>query len=290
MPRQLSTSVAITVVAVLIGAALAFAGAQNGWLLGPLPGFVLAVGIAYAVQWIVFIPAAITRTDRYFDLTASLTYISGTVALLLIAPELDLRSIIIGALVIIWAGRLGTFLFTRNIRSGGDDRFDDIKSSPARFLSVWTLQGLWISLTAAAAWITITSDHTSPMNWISWVGVAVWATGFGIEVIADQQKTKFKADPSNAGKFIRTGLWSVVRHPNYLGEMMLWTGVLIVALPALQGWQWVAILSPIFVVLLITKVTGIPMLDEKAKRKWGDDPEYIAYRKRTPALIPGLRG
>lgn len=290
MPQKSSISVAITATAVLIGGALALAGSQDSWTLGSLPGFMIAVAVAYIVQWLAFIPAAIAQTDRYYDLTASLTYIGVTVALLLLAPALDLRSVIVGALVIIWALRLGSFLFSRNLRSGGDDRFDAIKVSPIRFLSVWSMQGVWISLTAAAAWITITSAVSTPMNWISWIGVAIWVIGFAIEVIADQQKSTFKANPENSGKFIRSGLWSVVRHPNYLGEIMLWTGMLVIAAPALLGWQWIAIMSPLFVMLLLTKVSGIPMLNEKAERKWGDDPEYRSYRKNTPALIPGLRG
>lgn len=289
MPRTRSVSVILIGIAALLGCALALAGSQHGWTIASIPGFTLAVAIAFVVQWVAFIPATITQTDRYFDATGSVTYITVTAALLLLSPEWDLRSVILGGLVIIWAARLGSFLLRRNLQTGGDDRFDEIKVSPIRFLSVWTIQGLWVSLTAAAAWITIASSHTVPMNWVSWIGVLIWAVGFGIEVIADRQKSRFKADPDNSGKFIRSGLWSVVRHPNYLGEILLWVGVLVVAAPALQGWQWVAFLSPLFVILLLTRVSGIPLLEAKAERKWGDDPEYRAYRSSTPALIPGLR-
>lgn len=290
MSRSRSSSAILIAIAVVLGCALALAGSKYGWTVGVIPGFALAVAVAFVVQWVAFIPASIAQTDRYFDATGSVTYIGVTAMLLLLAPGLDARSLILGALVIIWAVRLGSFLLARNLRSGGDDRFDEIKRSKLRFLSVWTVQGLWVSLTAAAVWITIASASTVPLGWTTWVGLAVWVLGFGMEVVADLQKSRFKANKNNDGKFIQSGLWSVVRHPNYLGEILLWVGVFIIAAPALQGWQWVAILSPVFVVVLLTRVSGIPLLEAKAQRKWGDDPEYLAYRARTPALIPGLRG
>lgn len=289
MPQKRSTSILIIAGTVLLGAALALAGSQHGLSIGGVPAFALAIAIAFVVQWIAYIPAAIAQTDRFFDATGSITYISVTVALLALSPERDARSLILGALVIFWAARLGSFLLVRNLRTGGDDRFEKIRVAPLRFLSVWTIQGLWVSLTAAAAWIAISSAESAPLGWSAWVGVAVWLIGFAIEVTADLQKSRFKKNPANSGKFISTGLWSVVRHPNYLGEILLWIGVLIVAAPVLQGWQWVALLSPLFVIVLLTRVSGIPLLEAKAERTWGEDPEYREYRAKTPALIPGLR-
>lgn len=291
MPKKQSASLSVLVVliTVVLGGLLALAGSQQGWSLGglsDLPGFALAVILAYVVQWIVFIPSAIFQTDRYFDATGAFTYISVTILLLVLSPGLDLRGLILGAVVVIWAARLGSFLFARNRRSGHDDRFDEIKTSKLHFLMVWTLQGLWVSLTAAAAWIAISSLHQAPLDWTMWLGLVIWAAGFGIEVTADLQKSRFKADPSNAGKFIQSGLWSISRHPNYFGEILLWIGVLVIAAPVLQGWQWVALLSPVFVILLLTRVSGIPLLEEKARRNWGDDPEYQAYRARTSVLLP----
>ncbi|WP_075201323.1 DUF1295 domain-containing protein [Leucobacter japonicus] len=290
MSRPIARSVILIAAALVLGALLAFAGSQGSWSIGPLPGFAIAVAAAFVVQWIAFVPAMARRTERFFDLTGSLTYIVVTVGLLLLAPSFDVRSVLLTAVVVIWAVRLGSFLFMRVRRSGADDRFDEIKTSPVRFLSVWTVQGAWVSLTAAAAWIAITSEHAVALGASTWIGLGIWALGFAIEVIADAQKSRFKADPANDGRFISTGLWSVVRHPNYLGEIVLWVGVLVITAPALRGWQWIAILSPLFVILLLTKVSGIPLLEEKAQRKWGDDPEYQAYRERTPALIPGRRG
>lgn len=299
--KENSRSLVLIVVAVVLGILLALAGSQYGWSIGGangVPGFVAAVAAAFIVQWLAYIPAAIAQTDRYFDATGALTYISVTILLLVLSPHPDPRALLLGALVVVWAARLGSFLFMRNRRSGRDDRFDEIKTSKLRFLGVWTVQGLWVSLTAAAAWISITSlnsvadNGTSgngvPLDWTTWVGLALWVVGFTIEVTADLQKTRFKADSRNRGKFIQSGLWSVSRHPNYFGEIVLWVGVLVIALPVLQGWQWIALLSPVFVIVLLTRVSGIPLLEEKAQRTWGDDPEYQAYRARTPALVPFL--
>lgn len=289
MQQTRGRSIALISASIVLGALLALAGSQHGATLGGFPLFALAVLAAFVVQWLAFIPAALGRTDRFFDATGSLTYIMVTATLLLLVPAAGPRGIVLGTMVIVWALRLGSFLLLRNIRSGGDDRFAEITGDPVRFLSVWSVQGLWVSLTAAAAWIAITSGSGAEADGLLWIGLGVWAVGFAIEVIADLQKSRFKQDPTNDGQFIRTGLWSVVRHPNYLGEILLWSGVLVAAAPAFRGWQWVALLSPVFVVLLLTRVSGIPLLEAKAEKKWGEDPEYRAYVARTPRLIPFTR-
>jgi len=293
MQQSRIRSIIISSASAVLGIGLAVAGSQHGWTVGGVPGFAVAVAVVYALQWLVFVPAALAKTDRYFDATGSASYIAVTALLLALAPELSVRDVVLGSMVIIWALRLGSFLLIRNIRSGGDDRFVEITGDPVRFFSVWSVQGLWVSLTAAAAWIAISSNPGNGAargaTWELWAGLAVWILGFAIEVTADQQKTQFKNDPANSGKFIRSGLWAVVRHPNYLGEILLWTGVLIVAAPVFIGWQWIALLSPLFVILLLTRVSGIPLLEAKAKRKWGDDDDYREYVAHTPKLIPFSR-
>ncbi|MBB1513327.1 DUF1295 domain-containing protein [Tessaracoccus sp. MC1627] len=274
---------------VLIGALVALAGSQGGATVAGIPVFAMAVAAAFVIQWVVFIPSFAAQTERFFDLTGSLTYISITVAIVLLTPGVDARALLLAALVLVWAARLGTFLFRRVHRAGKDDRFDELKPSLIRFLNVWTLQGLWVTLTAAAAWVSITSATRVGLDWFALVGFVVWAVGFGIEIVADQQKGRFNADPARKGGFISTGLWARSRHPNYFGEIVLWTGVAIIALPTLQGWQWVALISPLFVALLLTKVSGIPLLERKADAKWGGQPDYEAYKAGTPVLLPKLR-
>lgn len=274
----------VTPLVTLLGVGLAVAGSQGGLAFGGVPVFALAVATAFVVQWVVFVPSFRAQTERFFDVTGSLTYITVTIGLLTVAR--DARGLLLGALVLVWAARLGTFLFRRVNRAGSDDRFDEIKPLPVRFLNVWTIQGLWISLTASAAWIAMSSTRQVGLDWFAAVGLAVWLAGFAFEVVADAQKGRFKANPANRGRFISTGLWATSRHPNYFGEITLWLGVFLVAAPVLQGWQWVAVLSPVFVTLLLTRVSGIPLLEAKGDKKWGGTPEYEAYKKRTPVLVP----
>lgn len=270
----------------IVGALVAPAGSWGGATIGGFPVFALLVALAFAIQWLAFIPAYFLQTEKFYDLTGSLTYLTLTAAALAFSPDPDARSFLLAALVIVWALRLGTFLFRRIRKAGKDDRFDEIKPHFLRFLNAWTIQALWVTLTASAALIAITGTARKGLDFFALAGLLVWLAGFGLEVIADAQKSRFNADPANRGKFIQSGLWSRSRHPNYFGEIVLWIGVLIIALPVLRGWSWVALISPLFVTLLLTRVSGIPLLEKKADAKWGGQAEYEAYKKRTPVLVP----
>lgn len=272
----------------LTGLLFALAGSQGGATLGGVPVFALAVGLSFLINWLAFLPAYLLQTEKFFDLTGSLTYISVTALALLLSGRAEARSLLLAALVTIWALRLGIFLFRRIRKAGRDDRFDELKPSFVRFLNTWTLQALWVTFTASAAWIAITSTTRKGLDVFALLGALVWLIGFAIEVIADAQKSRFNADPANQGRFIRTGLWSRSRHPNYFGEIVLWIGVALIAIPVLQGWQWVALISPIFVTLLLTRVSGIPLLEKKADAKWGGQADYEEYKKNTPVLLPRL--
>ncbi len=288
MKKTDRTSLVIFLVVVVIGYLVALAGSQGGALIAGIPLFALSVGLAFLVQWLVFIPSFWFQTEKFFDLTGGITYISVTLLAVLTSPAVDGRSLLLAGLVVIWAMRLGSFLFRRIQKAGKDDRFDELKPSFFRFLNVWTIQGLWVTFTAAAALVAITSSVRKELDVFALVGFLVWAFGFAFEVIADSQKSQFSANPANKGKFIQTGLWSRSRHPNYFGEIVLWLGIAIIAIPVLQGWQWVAMISPLFVTLLLTRVSGVPLLEKKADSKWGGQEDYEAYKKNTPVLIPKL--
>jgi len=281
-------SLVIFPILVLIGALVAWAGSQGGATVGGIPIFALVVSLAFVIQWLVFIPSFIYRTEKFYDLTGSLTFISMTLLTVILSPGVDARAILLAALVIVWAARLGSFLFGRIRKSGKDERFDELKLSFPRFLNAWTIQGLWASLAAATAWVAITTEVRKPFDGFAWVGLSAWVVGFLIEVVADAQKTRFKSDPANRGRFIRTGLWSRSRHPNYFGEIVVWFGVAIIAFPVLHGWQWIAMISPFFVMLLLTKISGIPLLERKADQTWGGQDDYEEYKRQTPILIPKL--
>jgi len=274
---------------IVIGSLVAIAGSQGGSRVAGMPVFALLVGLAFLIQWLVFIPAYWRQTEKFFDLTGSLTYITVSTLALFLSGGVDGRAILVWALVVIWAVRLGTFLFSRIKKAGKDDRFDEIKPSFIRFLNVWTIQGLWVTFTLIVALVTITTTNRKELDLLALIGFLVWVFGFTMEVVADYQKSRFNANPANQGKFIQTGLWSRSRHPNYFGEIVLWIGVMIIALPVLQGWQWVALISPVFVTLLLTRVSGIPLLEKKAEQKWGGQADYEAYKKTTPVLLPRLK-
>ena len=273
-------------IVILIGLGIALAGSQGGASIFGMPLFAFSVGLAFLVQWLAFIPAYLLQTETYFDLTGSITYISVIIISVLFSPVKDGRSILVLVLVVIWAARLGTFLFQRIHKAGKDARFDEIKPSFLRFLMTWTLQGLWVSFTLAAGLAAVTTTTRKELGLFALVGFLVWVFGFVFEVVADTQKSRFRANPENKGKFIHTGLWARSRHPNYFGEIVLWIGIAIIALPILRGWQWVTLISPVFVTLLLTRVSGVPMLEKRADEKWGGQDDYEAYKKRTPLLVP----
>ncbi len=280
---QIVTAIAI---AIVLGALVSWAGSDGGDRVGTLSVFALCGALAFAVNWLAFIPAALTQTERYYDLTGGITYITVTVVAVLLSGALDLRATLVAAMVMFWSLRLATFLFRRISRDGKDGRFDDIKNRPLRFFMAWTLQGLWVLLTAAAALAVITGGVREPLGAVGIAGIIIWSIGILIEIVADRQKSNFKNDPDNAGKFINVGLWAWSRHPNYFGEIVLWTGMAIVAVPVLQGWQWATLISPVFVTFLLTRVSGVPLLEEKADERWGGQDDYELYKRRTPVLFP----
>ena len=288
MKKTDRNSLIVFPILILIGILVALAGSQGGVSIFGIPVFAVMVGLAFLIQWLAFIPAYILQTEKFLDLTGSMTYIAVTALAVCFSAGVGSRSILLATLVIIWAIRLGSFLFSRIKKAGKDDRFNEIKPSFIRFLNFWTIQGLWVAFTAAAALVAITTSARKELDIFAVIGFLVWIFGFVFEVVADTQKSRFNANPENKGKFIQTGLWSRSRHPNYFGEIVLWIGVAIIALPVLQGWQWVALISPVFVTVLLTRVSGIPLLEKKADKKWGGQEEYEAYKKNTPVLIPKL--
>ncbi len=269
-----------------IGTAIAWAGSQGGVAVAGLPLFAVCGGIALGINWAVFAHAYVAETERFFDLTGSITYVAVVSVALALSGEPGPRGWLIGGMVVVWAGRLGSFLFARIRRDGSDARFDALKPSFVRFLMAWTLQGLWVLLTLACALATITTNAPVPLDVFALAGSLIWAAGFAIEVAADRQKSRFRADAANRDRFIRSGLWAWSRHPNYLGEITLWFGVAVIALPVLTGWQYATLISPVFVYVLLTRVSGVPLLERRGEKKWGSDPEYRAYCDRTPVLFP----
>jgi steroid 5-alpha reductase family enzyme len=273
-------------VILLVAAGVGWAGSEGGAAVGGIPVFALGVALAFVIQWLVFIPAYLLQSERFYDLTGSLTYVTVAVVAVAASPDPDARAFLLAVLVVIWAARLGSYLVRRIRKAGKDDRFDEIKTSFPRFLIAWTTQGLWVTLTLAAALAAITTTEREALGAVAYVGLAIWVVGIAVEATADYQKSRFRADPANKGRFIHSGLWSWSRHPNYFGEIVLWVGVAVIASPVLQGWQWATMISPVFVAFLLIRVSGIPMLEKKADQKWGGQEDYEAYKSRTSVLVP----
>jgi len=286
------------VIALAIGGGIAAAGSAAGQTLGGIPLFALAVVAAFGVQVLAYIPAVLLRTEKFFDLTGGLTFAVVAIGLLVAVAPAGVRAWMLVVMIVVWGVRLSVFLFVRVHAQGSDGRFDDIKTNPLAFLRVWIIQGLWVVATSSAAWVGITAgprgggaDGAGGVDGVdAWIviGGLVWLAGIVLEIVADAQKASFRRDPAKRGRFIDRGVWAWSRHPNYLGEILVWVGVAIVALPVAVGWQWVTIISPVFVVLLLTRVSGIPLLEKRADERWGDEPAYREYKKRTPVLVPGF--
>ena len=265
---------------------------SNSVILNGYSTVLLCAVICIGIQWIAWIPASIWKTERFYDLTGGLTFLVVVVFSLWSGSQFEspsLREIIVSALVVVWSLRLSSFLYFRIHRTGKDGRFDRLKTSPIRFLVPWTLQGLWVFLTMVVVIVINNQENTSPALGV-WdcIGLLLWITGFGIEVIADNQKTVFNSEPMNENKWIDSGLWSYSRHPNYLGEILLWTGVSFFGISCFTGLERVAWISPIFIYILLTKISGTPILDRRSLEKWGHDPEHQKYRDETPALFPRI--
>jgi len=269
----------------MIGFLLALAGGSSGLKTAGVPVYAWCVLLAFMIQWLAFVPAYLSQSEKYYDLTGSFTYLSVLLFALSLSSARDPRSLLLAVLIAVWAMRLGSFLFLRIRAVGEDSRFRDIKPSFIRFLMTWSLQGLWVCFSLAAALAAITAQTKINLDLWALSGALVWIFGFVIEALADQQKNQFRKQKNKPLPFIHTGLWSWSRHPNYFGEIVLWMGIAMIAYPVLQGWQLFTLISPVFITVLLTRISGVPMLEDAADKKWGGQSEYEAYKARTSVLV-----
>ncbi|HJM28185.1 MAG TPA: DUF1295 domain-containing protein [Acidimicrobiales bacterium] len=286
MSKRLQVGVTSLALSTSVGMLLTLALSSGSTEIGALPTFVVCAIISYGLNYVAFIPSYLGRTEHYFDLTGSITTVTLIVFVLATSNNPDARSFSVAIMVLIWAVRLGSFLFLRAQETGGDSRFEKVKRYPLSFLSWWSLQALWVLTNLACALTILTNRDSKPFGIFAVIGTTLWVLGFAIEVVADQQKKKFRRNPINSEKFINSGLWAWSRHPNYFGEIILWIGIAVIALPVLSGWRWVALISPIFVIMLLTRISGIPILERRAETQWGDEDDYKTYVDETPMLLP----
>ena len=241
--------------------------------------------LIFFIHWLLFIPAYIFQTEKFFDLTGSLTFLIASFYALLNAPSSNIFSVVVVSCIFCWAIRLGTFLFLRINKEGEDKRFIDIKPSFSRFLMTWTLSGTWVSICLLCVLTAISSNNGVAGGTLFYFGLILFLFGFIIEIVADYQKTLFRKDSVNKNKFITSGLWSYSRHPNYMGEILLWFGISVMSISSLSGIEYITLISPLFVYVLLTRISGVNFLEESANKKWGHLDEYKDYMTKTPKIF-----
>ncbi|KAM9505411.1 uncharacterized protein ACWYII_047825 [Salvelinus alpinus] len=238
------------------------------------------------IQWAGWAIAAALKTEKFYDLAGSGTFILLAHLSRYWGGTRHLRQNVQTGLVTAWGVRLGTFLFMRILKDGQDRRFNNVRDSPGTFFVYWSVQAVWVFMTLLPTLILNSEQRDEPLGLRDYLGWGIWGLGFATEAIADQQKWLFKGDPDNAGKFIQSGLWGYSRHPNYLGEILQWSGLFLSASSVMKGPQYASVLSPLFVWCLLRHVSGIPILEKQATKKWGSDPAFQNYVKNTPLLWP----
>ena len=247
--------------------------------------------LSFLIHWVMFIPSYLFQTEKFYDLTGSVTYLSVVWFVFLSTYQsisLNFGNLILVLLISIWTIRLGLFLFMRIHKAGEDKRFRTIKTSASQFFMTFTLSGLWVTLCSMCALVAISSPEGLVMNALTYVGIILFIIGFGIEIVADNQKTAFRSIEANKDSFITSGLWSKSRHPNYFGEVLLWFAIAVISFSSLEGLQLITLISPVFTYILLVYVSGVRMLEDMNDKKWADNEQYKSYKKNTPMLFPKL--
>ena len=265
---------------------LSFLGSNIESSIQTINSFSFLLVLSVIIQIIFFIPSFILKTEKLYDLIGSTTYVIVTSIAYVSVDNKTTTDTLLFLFVIIWATRLGTYLFRRIQRDSEDVRFEKAKRNFFWFLQYWMGQALWVSITSCAAVIAILKPESSTLNIYSYIGIIIWLFGFSIEVISDLQKNNFKKSHNTNETFISTGLWSKSRHPNYFGEITLWAGIYIISLSSFSGIDYLSIISPIFVFILLTRMSGINMLEKIADDRYKHLDEYLEYKENTPKLIP----
>ena len=251
--------------------------------------FLIVFGVIFLSQILFFIYAAINKTDKVTDLSYGLTFILGGLAAYILNFEyISLFQTVLLVLVVIWGVRLSTYLFIRVLRIGRDKRFDGIREDVKKFGSFWIIQAISVFVILLPTTYILLSKQEMFLNVISFVGLVIALLGILLEGVADYQKYIFKNKQSNKERWISSGVWKYSRHPNYLGEIMMWVGVFVYALPFINGNALVTILSPIFITLLLVLFSGIPTLERKYDVRYAKDTEYLEYKRRTGVLFPKI--
>ena len=277
-----------TIIVLAIIFVLSYIISLDSLLLNGIPLVYIFVLTILSINSLFFIHSYFFKTDIFFDLIGSISFISIGILSLILIPSVDGNQILIFFLLIFWALRLGPYLFLRRLGSGADERLDEYFKSPLSLYFLWVMNSLWVFMTSISMIVIFSSNENYNFGLTQWLGLLVWVLGFIIEVVSDSQKSKF--NKKNKGKFINTGLCRYIRPPNYLGEIVIWTGIFVISISYINSiFTSLSILSPIFVYVLLRFLTGVPQLERRADEKWGMQKKYIDYKKETGIIFPKFK-
>jgi|APTNR8051073442_1049403.scaffolds.fasta_scaffold02428_1 steroid 5-alpha reductase family enzyme len=241
------------------------------------------LGFALGINLFLYLFAWVWQTDKLTDISYAGTFAIIAGAAYGVSSPTAMGGIAL-AFVLVWAVRLGGYLFYRIHVMGRDRRFDDIRAHPWRFLGFWVMQGLTCGiLSIPFVGIMLAEAAAVTPVWV-YVGLPLAATGWLIETIADAQKFNFKR--RQPGAFMQQGLWARVRHPNYTGELLFWWGLSLAAMGYMP--VWLAAGGAVWITFILIRFSGIPILEAQWKEKYGSDPEFAAYVARSWRLLPGI--
>ncbi|XP_024545862.1 uncharacterized protein LOC9660991 [Selaginella moellendorffii] len=251
------------------------------------PNFLaLTAIITILYQGLFFAIAATFKFDKVTDFAGSTNFVLLAFLTAVINGTWFTRQIVLTLLVFVWGTRLAAFLLIRILKWGEDRRFDDKRNNLGAFAIFWIMQAAWVWTVSLPVTIANASDMDPPLEARDAIGWFLWICGIVIEMTSDYQKLKFKEDMDNRDKWCDIGFWSVSRHPNYFGEMLLWWGIFAAASPVFRGGQWAAIFGPLFLMAILLFLSGLPLLEASADKKYGSNPAYRMYKETTSPLIP----
>lgn len=253
-----------------------------------MPHLLIALLLILLLNYAVFLLAYKQQTDHYTDITYAFSFLFVAAYFFFSGGDYSTSKSFLFLMIALWALRLGIYLRSRVVNMGEDKRFINIRPYFGRFFRFFTIQGVGICLISLPFLIGFQKDlyPNNQYNWVKFLGAFLMIGGFLMEAIADYQKNTFRNDENNNGQFMSIGLYSFIRHPNYLGEILFWTGVFIFVSPFLIGWEYLSIISPIFISILLIFISGIRLLEKSSSKRYGHLDSYQAYFNSTWRLIP----
>ncbi|MBL7137348.1 MAG: DUF1295 domain-containing protein [Bacteroidales bacterium] len=234
-----------------------------------------------------FIVALLGRDNSIVDLFWGPGFIIVTAFSLSMAPDLDMRKLIVAFLVLLWGLRLAIYIFLRNRGKGEDFRYKHWRETWKNFVfrsffQIFLLQGLFMYIISYPIWY-INYHPGEVLSTLDTIGLVIFGIGFMFETIGDMQLSFFKQNPKNKSTLITTGLWKYTRHPNYFGEALIWWGIWFYAIGIPGG--WITVISPVVITLSLRFISGVPMLEKKLKQQ----PGWEEYARKTAPFIPFIK-